>query len=82
MSGWQYRQTTIWIQRVRYVQVGKRRQAEYIANYLQEFDDAVNAHFAEMANAGWELVTTTSTVQSTGSGSQTEAHHFIWKASR
>ncbi|MEV0404921.1 hypothetical protein [Actinoallomurus sp. NPDC050550] len=81
MSGWQYRQTTILIQRTRTVRVGKRTQAEYV-NYLQEFDDAANAHFSEMANAGWELVTTTSTTRSTASGSETEAHHFIWKAPR
>jgi hypothetical protein len=80
MSGWQYRQTTILIQRTRTVQVGKRTQTERV-NYLQEFDDAANAHFAEMANAGWELVTTTSTMRESSFGG-TEAHHFIWKAPR
>jgi len=60
------------------VKVGKRIQAEYL-DYLQGLDDAVNAHFAEMANAGWEFVTTTSTVRGPG---DTEAHHFIWRAPR
>lgn len=44
------------------------------------FDARVNAHLAEMAHNGWELVATTSTIEREyGSGGMTAAFHFIWK---
>jgi hypothetical protein len=39
----------------------------------------VNAHLAEMAYDGWELVATTSTIVGDSSSSATKAFHFIWK---
>jgi hypothetical protein len=45
---------------------------------MEEFDNQVNAHLTKMADAGWELVTTTSTT----SDGTTQWVHFIWKRSR
>ena len=50
---------------------------------VQQFDKAVNAHLAKMADAGWELVTATSSIrESAHGGSQTCAYHYIWKQPR
>ncbi|MEU9689969.1 hypothetical protein [Amycolatopsis japonica] len=60
----------------------------------EEFDNKVNAHLAEMADAGWELVTSTSTIAGTtsritlgtshgkASCGVTTHHHYIWKQPR
>jgi hypothetical protein len=70
VSGWQYKQTSI--------------SASFYSSSKGFDDSEVNAHLAEMADAGWELVTATSTIRETTPhyGSRTEGHHFIWKRPR
>ena len=77
MSEWQYWQTTLSGDSADYqVYNEAKKRWETGPNWLQRADDAANAHFAEMAQAGWELVTTTATTFVNGG---TRAHHFIWK---
>lgn len=78
MSEWQYWQTSIPLPFTPPPWSSKRpRQFE-----PEQLDDTVNAHFAMMADNGWELVTATTTILSSGSGGQTSHHHYIWRRSR
>lgn len=66
----QYKQTTI---------VLERKTGSLQAD-IARHDDTVNAHLDEMARSGWELVTTTTTIDGPFQyGGSTKAFHFIWK---
>jgi hypothetical protein len=85
VSGWQYWQATIFPEKIREIP-GKRfgyHAWEPLHAAVARFDARVNAHLAEMAHNGWELVATTSTILSpyaNGHGDGvTVAFHFIWK---
>jgi hypothetical protein len=66
MSEWQYWQTSV-------------SSSDFISGQY-DFDSYINAFFAEMVKAGWQLVTATTTIRPTGTGSShTASYHYIWK---